>query len=168
MQGGSMSSFQWHSLCADQSGNSYWTRLSRRRGRQDASVLLVWRHCKHSLEDGKSRASQQSAPEPHSLQVGHPFAMPSLPCASQNHPTAWKHWGGQEGRWEFSLLCGRKYYGPSAVACFYSYNPQAKPNLLIIFKNSFIVTKVGFGGNDLDRGVTFFIFIFSCATPNRS
>ena len=61
--------FQSGSLCADQSGDPHGTSLGRCRGGQDAAVLLVWRHCEHSLLDGKSWASQQSASQPHDLQV---------------------------------------------------------------------------------------------------
>ena len=61
--------FQSGSLCTDQSGDPHGTSLGRCRGGQDATVLLVWRHCEHSLSDGKSWASRQSASQPHDLQV---------------------------------------------------------------------------------------------------
>lgn len=61
--------FQSVSLCADQSGDPHGTSLGGCCGGQDATVLLVWRHCEHSLSDGKSWASQQSASRPHDLQV---------------------------------------------------------------------------------------------------
>ena len=61
--------FQSGCLCADQSGDPHGTSLGRCRVGQDVAVLLVWRHCEHSLSYGKSWASQQSASQPHDLQV---------------------------------------------------------------------------------------------------